>query len=305
MDLELDNQPVQLYETPQVPKIDEEESIKGSMKANEKMTKLYQQALDEGSGSEKEPDEVKSDQNEERKVEAEVDATYELKKKAVSEKIVLETQAEKAALINLPKGQSFAVNTAQKVEQPQPQSQLQPQPEEVKREYMTQKSQEVVSRAQEQIQKSEEKKQPETIKDSHEIERYKSDPTGKMPEYIRRMKEHPRSTTNHDDDTTTKSVDMKKSHHPHDEPIMSRESHRYHFVAKGMVNNYLVIAIRYDQYEGGQNETIIEIHRDKIYPDKIMKKLYKHLDIGNPSDHYFTQQFNALSKDFFWEKLLN
>jgi len=309
VDLELDNQPVQLYETPQVPKIDEEESIKGSLKANEKMTKLYQQALEEGSGSEKEADEVKSDQNEERKQEerkaefqasnAEVDASYELKKKAVSEKIVLETQAEKAALINIPKGQSFGVNEAKAVQKP-----VVEQQEEVKREYLTQKSQEVVSRGQEQIQKSEEKKQPETVKDSHEIERYKSDPTGKMPEYIRRMKEHPKSTTNHDDDA--RSVDMKKSHahgHVHEEP-MNRESHRYHFVSKGMVNNYLVIAIRYDQYDGGQNETIIEIHRDKIYPDKIMKKLYKHLDIGNPSDHYFTQQFNALIDALIVQNLL-
>jgi len=303
VDPELDNQPVQLYDTPQVPKIDEEESLKGSMKANEKMTKLYQQALEEGSGSEKEADEIKSDQNEERGQEerkaelqgnnAETDASYELKKKAVSEKIAFDSQVEKAHLMNIPRGQSFQMNQGAGV-----QNYLK-EPEEAKREYLSQKSQEVAPKhIQEQNLKLEEKKlQSEQAKDSHEIERYKSDPTGKMPDFIRRQKENQRSSTqtqlhaHHDDDA--KSIDLKRaSDDIIPQPIIfNRESHRYHFVSKGIVNNYLVISIRYDQYE---HETIIEIHKDKIYPDKIMKKLFKHLEITNPSDHYFSLQFNAL-----------
>ena len=214
------------------------------MKANEKMTKLYQQALEEGSESEKEADEVKSDQNEERKQEerkaefqanpAEVDASYEIKKKAVSEKIVFESQGEKPHVMNMPRGQSFQMN--QGVAQKPVEIKINGEPDEVKREYLTQKSQEAgpkksLDQSQEPTLKFEEKKQQvEHTKDSHEIERYKSDPTGKMPEFIRRN--NPKSNTQtqihgHVHDEETRSMEMKRTSEDISHPILPQYNFFY------------------------------------------------------------------------------
>jgi len=235
---------------------------KESMKMSEKVSNLYKQALEaEESESEKAGEDSRNSTFTEERKEEFVnkpllidDVSYELKKKAASEKIMIEPHNEKSngqsqfKMISKQKSQenletkSVSNSMLKKSEEKEIKVES-VQPEEIKQENViaVQKIQESQEQANEGKVRSEEKRKTWSPKEAQGLEKQKQEQLEKSQDrqQSRKNLEVPKYS-----DEEKKSIDQKR--YSEEQTPQNRDANRYHFYSRGLINGFLTLVIKYE-----------------------------------------------------------